>query len=76
MDRRRGGGTGNLATDPDKRLSRQNLMRNRNRSRRRPVTKTGMRRDRGCPVVEGEVGQGHLGQDQDGGEQRQFKNQN
>ena len=70
-----GGDIGNLATDLGDRLKRQNLGWNRNGSCRHPLTEARVRRYRSCPVVEGKVGQCHLGQNQDDGEQRQFKNE-
>ena len=75
MDRRRGRNIRSLAAHLHDWLRRQNLWRNRNRRSGRRITNTRMRRHRRVPVMEGKIGQRYLGQDQDGGEQGQFENQ-
>ena len=75
MNRRRGEDIGSVAAYAGDWSNRENLGCNRNGSGRAAVTQARMRRQRGCSVMKGKVGQCHLGQDQDDGEQRQFENQ-
>src|ERR1700724_655860 len=65
----------NLAAQLGGRFRRENTWHNGNCIPGCPFTDARVRRHRRCSVVERNVGQCHLWQNQDDGEQRQFKNQ-
>jgi hypothetical protein len=76
IDRPRCGSVGAFRMDPSEQCRRRNVRRNRNRSSRSRITDSRMGRYWSAAIVKSEVGQCHLGQDQDGSKQHQLENQN